>query len=64
MFYQRPITSNRLMFSLTGLSLNEFERLLERFEPIYHEFRAKEKKIENADTIKVNKVILQSDKNC
>jgi hypothetical protein len=44
MFYQRPITNNRLMFSLTGLSLNEFERLLERFEPIYHEFRAKEKK--------------------
>lgn len=30
------------MFSLTGLSLNEFARLQERFEPIYHEFRAKE----------------------
>jgi hypothetical protein len=42
MLQQRPITNNRLMFSLTGLSLNEFERLLERFEPIYHEFRAKE----------------------
>jgi hypothetical protein len=43
MLQQRPITNNRLMYSLTGLSLNEFERLLERFEPIYHEFRAKEK---------------------
>lgn len=44
MFRQREITNNRLMFSLTGLSLNEFDRLLERFEPIYHEFRAKELK--------------------
>jgi hypothetical protein len=44
MFRQREITTDRLMFSLTGLSLNEFDRLLERFEPIYHEFRAKELK--------------------
>lgn len=42
MLHQRPITNNRLMFSLTGLSLNEFDRLLERFEPVYHEFRAKQ----------------------
>lgn len=42
MFFQKPITNDRLMFSLTGLSLNEFQSLLERFEPIYHEFRAKE----------------------
>lgn len=44
MLNQRPITNDRLMFSLTGLSLKEFDRLFERFEPIYHEFRAKEKK--------------------
>lgn len=66
MFHQRPITTDRLMFSLTGLSLNEFDRLLERFEPIYHEFRAKElkKRIRNYNKGKAcNLTIKQLNKN-